>query len=139
MKSLQLELNKLSPNPNTADNNQKLSLEEFVDRFKYGCDLFNRNKTHEAHVAWEMIWKECDTYCRRYIKGFIQLSGAKWNYKLHKYSAAKYLMEKAACNIKNSTCILGEIDNLAIVSKINEDLMRFAITGNFLFLEKLKI
>jgi len=43
LKSLQLELNKLSPNPNAADNNQKLSLEEFVDRFKHGCDLFNRN------------------------------------------------------------------------------------------------
>jgi hypothetical protein len=139
LEPLQPELNRLFTDSDVVAHNEKLSLDQFVDLFKHGRDQFNSNKTHEAHVVWEMIWKECDTYCRQYIKGFIQLSGAKWNYKLGKYSAAKYLMEKAAYNIENSTCILKEVDNIAIASKINRELMTFYCTGDFLLIEELKI
>ncbi len=132
-------MNEFNPQPISENRIEKLSIEHFVDLFQHGRNLFNQNKIHEAHIVWEMIWKECDTYCRQYIKGFIQLSGAKWNYKLGKLSSTKYLMEKAAYNIEYSTCILNEVDNMAIVAKINREIAIFIGTGDFSLIDEIKI
>ena len=89
--------------------NKIFSNNKFNIFFYNGILFFNSGEINEAHITWENIWKNGKEKDRKFIKGFIQLSGATINEKLNKQEAALYLYKKSIYNLK--LCILETINS----------------------------
>ncbi len=130
LKSLQLELNRIDEMDKIEDTD-RISHEELIQIFKHGKKLFNEGLIHEAHIVWEMVWKEGDEALRKEIKGFIQLSGGVWNNKLGKGSSTAYLFKKSIFNLEQSVIFKKLVNIDSLVDQIAIVLLENQMNGTF--------
>ncbi len=121
------------------EDSDRISHEELIQIFQHGKKLFNDGLIHEAHIVWEMVWKEGGEELRKEIKGFIQLSGGVWNNRLGKDSSTQYLLKKSIFNLEQSVIFKKFINIDRLVDQIAIVLLENQMNGSFPKILKFKL
>ncbi len=74
-----------------------------INTFISGVELLNNGEILAGHAKWEKLWKVGDIQIRKWIKGWIQFSGAILNVLADKHEGAIYLAGKSINNLSNDS------------------------------------
>jgi|GEM_PF-1190789 hypothetical protein len=81
-----------------------------INTFISGVELLNNGEILAGHAKWEKLWKVGDIQIRKWIKGWIQFSGAILNVLADKHEGAIYLAGKSINNLSNDTISLAIVN-----------------------------